>query len=69
MKEKELIKNLLIYSEISMLVYELYSNNLEQAKKYIEDPNEFLFGKTALEVCLIGEGEGLRDWLLGRLDK
>lgn len=67
MGNEEIIKQMLIYSEISMLAYELFSRDLEKAQSYIEKPNQYLFGKTALEVCLIGEGESFRDYLKGRL--
>ena len=67
--QEKIIEQMLVYSEISMLAYELFGNDLKKTKEYIKNPNDFLFGKTALEVCLVDEGEGLRDWLKERLGK
>ena len=65
--EKKIIKQMSLYSEISMLAYSLFDNDLEKARNFIESPNEYLFGKTALEVCLLDQGENFRDHLKERL--
>lgn len=56
-------------AEVSMLVHELFKNDTEAAKEWMDEPNELLFHSTPYEVCVSGEAEHLINWLRGRLGK
>lgn len=68
---KQLI-NLNQIIEALTLTIELFlsgDKSIEDGVKWFFKPQEFLFKKSPFEVCLIGEGENLIQWLKNRLNK
>lgn len=49
------------------LSIELFNENEKEAVQWFNSPNTMLSGESPFEVCLRGDGEGILNWLKGRL--
>lgn len=54
---------------VTDLAYELFNSNYEETTLWLMSPNSLLFGDSPFEVCMRGDGEPLKKWLLERLGK
>ena len=61
------MKQLEAIVEVTLLVNKLFENDIEQSKKWMKEPNELLFGKSPIEVCVLDESEFLIKWLKDKL--
>lgn len=63
------IKRVIDIVMVTDLAYELFGNNHEETKSWLMSPNSLLFGDSPFEVCMRGDAERLKKWLLERLDR
>jgi hypothetical protein len=54
--------------QVADLAHELFKND-DLTKRWILSPNSYFFGKSPLEVCLIGEGSILINFLNRKLGR
>jgi len=55
--------------EVEAMALELFNGSKEDVDKWMNDPNEFLFGWTPTQLIILGDGQVLIDWLLVRMNK
>ena len=56
-------------AEVAILAGELFKNDTDAAKAWMNESNELLFNDTPYELCLRGEAGFLINWLRDRLGK
>lgn len=67
---KDFIEQFLVPIVISSdLAVELFHGDLEEARRWVLTPNSYFFGKSPFNVCLLGDGKHIIDFLVERLGK
>lgn len=51
----------------SDLAVDLFQGDLEEARRWVLTPNSYFFGKSPFNVCLLGDGKFIIDFLVERL--
>ncbi|MBX3039190.1 MAG: DUF2384 domain-containing protein [Bdellovibrionaceae bacterium] len=63
------IKRVVDIVMVTDLAFELFDGNQDETAAWLMSPNSLLFGDSPFEVCMRGDGEPLKKWLLERLDR
>jgi len=63
----DVLKNLKDTIEVTLLAHKLHSLDSKATMAWMEEPNEFLFKVSPLEVCIRGDSASLKKWLKDKL--